>query len=654
MKRPAWLTQGARIAVGASAIACVALSPALREAAIRLQPSLTGLLVTVGLAFGLTSLAIRWQGSRARRRRWLRREHALGRVLARWGWVGAVVLALLPILSHWAMRPPDSVSAFSSFLGHIPWKDSRLHLEGALHLLDQGTFGLYSERRPLTAAWLAARIAVAGNVEAALLIQAVFFGLALYALGRVVGVRLGPWAALIVCGVTLGLTAGFLPTYSTEPLGATLAACGLALLFSRAARARASVLAAGVFTLTLALGARPGPQLLVPAFVAWGIARANRGTRVRTALILCASAAFAVGATSTVNALYGKGESGSTAHVAYMLYGLSSGSNYQQFVRDFGAATVREQGDREVARWLYAKILTNLRERPGDFVHALASNLRRFLSKLPSNLASPLSVAPLFSQHPIEAPTPSGPNAAGRLAEIVPFLLALGAGSLYVARRSARGQGLFWLAFALGMLGSVPFVYGDAGFRGLAVSYPFFGLALGLGLATRQPSLGPTGRRGERAALRLAWILPLVILVSGLAVPAAAKRHWPRPAAATLSNCTPHVDFVIDMQLAPAVVVSRSPRKGLAERPWLTPAEYQGLLAYGAFSDDAGIENLAPPFAVASVYDFVTQQQYVLIAPLEALRQPSRFVALKVEPLGTGGKIYRALSTASADGPSSR
>lgn len=634
-----------RIVVGAGLIGLVTISPALREAAIGLQPSLPGLLATSALVGACASFAIRWRGDRGRRLRWLRWERTIGQALARWGWAPAIVLALAPLWSHWTMRPPDALTSHAALLGHIPWKDTRLHLEGALHLLNEGNFGLYSERRPLTAAWLAVRLLVSsGDVRLALTIQAVIFGLALFALGRVVGARLGPWSALMTCAATLGLTAGFLPTFATEPLGATLAACALALLVSRAALAQPLILAAGVFTLSLALGARPGPQLLVPAFLLWGIAVVPRRTRLRVAVLLVVAVVAAAVSTGAINAAYGKGESTLSARAAYTLYGLSSGSNYRQFLRDYGEATMRAQGDREVSRWLYDKTFENLRERPGDFARALASNLRKFLSKLPANLAGAVSLAPLFERTPIEVETAPGAGSVSTLAGLVPLILTTAAGVFLLARRSDRAQRLFWLACALAVLASVPIVYGDASFRGLAVVYPFFGAALGLGLCPRRPVNARTAANVERPALLWAVALPLVILAVALAIPGIARPLWPRPDARALAGLLPRQDMVTDVSIAPAVVVSHSPRKGLAGVPWLSPADYRRLLAFGGFVDDAGIEDLPAPFVVMSVYDFVTQQQYVLIGSLDLLRQSQRFVRLKVRPLGTGGKIYQAWS----------
>jgi hypothetical protein len=653
-----WVRGGAllgRIIVGVGSVCLVAVSPPLREAAIQLQPSVPGVLATVALAGAFLSFAIRWRAGRARRLRWLRCERTLGMALARWGWVGAILVALLPLWSHWTMRPPDALSAHAALLGHIPWQDTRLHLEGALHLLSEGDFGLYSERRPLTAAWLAARLVASGGGKTwALTIQAVFFGLALFALGRIVGSRLGPWSALMTCGVTLGLAAGFLPTFATEPLGVTLAACALALLLSRASMAPKLILAAGVYVLGLALGARPGPQLVLPAFVLWGIAVARHRARLRVAALLVGAAAAAVLSTGALNVLYGKGESSLSANAAYTLYGLSGGSNYRQFLRDYGEATMRAQGDREVSRWLYEKTFENLRERPGDFVRALASNLRKFVGKLPSNLAAAMTIAPLFQHPAIESETLPDFGGSTSPAGLAALILATGAGLFFFARRCDPKLRLFWLAFALAVLGSVPIVYGDASFRGLAVTYPFFGVALGLGLCQRRSTAGSAGASVERPALRLAVALPLLIVIAAITVPGIARSHWPRPVASTLAGLTAREDMVIDVRNAPAVLVSHSPRKGLARVPWLSPADYRRLLAFGGFVDNAGIEHLPPPFVVTSGYDFVTQQQYVLIGPLDLLRQSQRFARLRVRPLGTGGKIYQAESCEPIAAPSGR
>jgi hypothetical protein len=629
-----------RILVGAAALLAVALSPPLRDSVVALEPGAAGVLYFAALAGAGTAACAHWLRRPRLQRRVRNAERQLSRLLARWGWVAAILLCLAPVWSALELRPPDETAAFSSLLGHVPWRDGRRHLEGGLRLLDAGSFGAFSERRPLTAAWLAVRLAVGGDPAAALGSQAVLLGLAVYLLGVVIGRRFGLWSALAICGVVHGLIRGLVPTFVTEPLGVTLACLALALLLSRAALARLPQLAAGVFVLGVALGARPGPQLLLPAVAAWGL-WVHRARWRAAAVWLGGAAALAVLSPWILNGLYGSGEGSFSAYPAYTFYGLTQGGNFRQVRADFGDDTAASVEERRIAGTLYEKGFASLRAHPRRLLGALRTNLVKFATRLPSNLAPAVSLGPLFARHPIEDPDALPWQGFDRLARAA---ILLGALAFLAAlwRASHAPERAFWLAAAVGLLASVPFVYGDAGFRGLAVAYPFLAGALALGFARRREVAPSAIAASERLALSAIWAFAGLVLLASLAGPPLARSVWRRPAPELLQSLTAGQDLVVDVETTPMVVVSSTRRDSLGHRPWLTREDYARLLAYAGFADDAHLESLAPPFAFCSTYDFVTRRQYVLIAPLSLARADHGFVRLRVEALGTGGKIYRA------------
>jgi hypothetical protein len=621
---------------GATAVVCVALSPPLRDGLIAIEPSVASLLFFAALiGAGVCWRARRRADARLRSRRLAARA---GRWLDRWGWALAVLAMLAPLWSQWALKPPGGTTALAALLGHLPWSDALGHFEGGVRLLYDGTFGPYSERRPLNAAWLAVRLAVSGgSLPAALASQAVVLGLAAYALCRVIGRRFGLWPALAAFALLQGLARDGIPTAATEPLGITLACLALTLLLSRNARSRLAWMAAALFAMDVALNARPGPQLLLPALLLWGV-WVFRRRWLRATIVLAAAWALSALVTYTLNDLYGSGEGSFASYPAYTFYGLTRDSNYRQAQHDYREEIAALPSEREVARFLYARAFDALRREPQLFMRALAGNELKFFEKLGANLSRIVTLrAPFASAQ--ERARPSVVERRANLALGLPFLLAAAGLSLVrISRTGSRVDRLFWLAACVGVLGSVPLVYGDAGFRGLAASYPFFALFLALGLGRRRGPLA--SEESEAPLLRWSAAAVLAILLLSLSVPAVAHRLWTRPNAESRAGLMPGKAMLVSVDAAPAVLVSRSPRAGLGRVPWIREWELGDLLALAEIEPETRLAQLQLPFALIAVYDHVTRRAYLMAGPVDLLRQRG-FMRVDVAPLSVDGRIVR-------------
>lgn len=624
-----------RLLVGIIVLTTISISPALRDVGIALEPVVPPVLFAVALVGGALAWVRRRKGGAAARRQRRRLETRVLRALGGWGWVGAVLLFLLPLWSTWAGRPPSGVSAWAALLGHLPWGDSLGHFEGANRLLAEGAFGPFSERRPINAAWLAVRLSVCGTLQTALVLQAILLGLAAYVLSRSVAIRLGLWPSLGTFALVLGFSTGSLPTAATEPLGITLSCLALALLFSQRAQERLPVMAAGLFLLDAALGARPGAQFLLPCVMAWAVFVWRRAL-VRVVLMVLLVAATGSLTTATLNALYGSGEGSFTSYPAYTLYGLTRNSNWRQARVDFGPEIEQLGRERDVARFLYGKAWDNLRRDPRDFFRGLGNNGVKFMRKLPANLSRIVSLRWVFvsAEHRVRS---SREEVRADVLWGGPFLLAALLASVATVSRTLRGvDRSFWLAVFLGIVASVPFVYGDAGLRGLAASFPFIalGLSLGFGGSGRTPLLGAVpGKKGVGIP---AAGLGLSLVVVSIGGPAVAHRLAPRPEPGSLIAALPGEALVVSLGRAPAVLVTQSPRSGLGDLPQKDRREFLQLLEWAALPDEdrAVLEGLRPPFVLLSCYDFVTKRQLVAIAPVELLHQRVGFLRLRVRALG--------------------
>jgi hypothetical protein len=625
----------ARILLAGAVVAGVAGSPPLRAALVGIEPALAPLLVLAGLGAGLAGWTLRLRGGRRGWARWRRFERRLLRPAAVWQVAAALVFAA-PLLAHLDLQPTGRIAAFAAQLGYLPWGDCAGHYGGANRLLTEGVFGAYSERRPMGASWLSVLLGATGErLPAALLLQAFILGACALLAARASAARFGLGAAWLLLGLTLGVARDYVPTASTEPLGLVAACLAVTLLASRAARERVAVAALGAFALALALNARPGAQLLLPALFVWGVAVAPRPRRWRAAAALVLAIGAAGALTATLNALHGAGEGGFTAYPAYTFYGLTRNANYRQVARDF-PDEVERLPEKDLARFLYARALDNLRSDPRPFVAALFGNARKFLSKTPESLAR--AVSPRWLLQPARRrANPGGDEVESDTLAGGPLLLAGLVGFLLHLRLAgSRAEAGFWLLFFAGLLASATFVFGEAGLRSLTPVVPF--LALGLSMAAsagRERPKGAVERAAASRRVRVAGAAALAVCVLCVLGPYAARalHRGPTPQQALAALAGAQGDVVVtDLRRAPIVIVL--PFAGGDERrPEVDYDAMRFLLDVGDFPSAKALAQQRAPFAVISAYDLVRKEQRWLVATRALVREVEGPVTLQVEPI---------------------
>jgi len=604
-----------RALLGLAAAAALCLWEPTRRALAAIDPAVPSVLFLLGCVAFVLGFAAR--GFR-------RVERHARRFLDAWGLPLAVLAFLMPLCAAWELSPGSGNTSFAALFGRIPWGDAHGHFEGAQRLLAEGAFPPFSGRRPLNAAWLATRLALTGgSLPAALVLQAILLGGAAFAAARVLGAHRGVGPALAFFGLLLGLTSDYVPSAATEPLGVTLACAAFAVLFPPAARGRLVPALCGLWLLDLSLQARPGAQFLLPCVGLW-VVWTCRGRRLHALVGAALVAAAGLGLGTSLNALYGTSDSSASAAGAYPLYGLATGSNYRQIQEDLGEELRHLPDDRARTRLIYERAWQRLRADPGVAVRALGRNLRKFAGKAPPVLYGIVSPQTLFvSAWERAEPSPAA-RARDRWLGRALFALALAGLTLYL-RRASPDERLFWLAAASGIVLSAPVVYGDAGLRGLAASFPFLCALLAIGLGRSGPR---RARDTSRATRHLLVAAAAALVLLSLAVPAVAHARARRPLS-PLSPLPPDVR-IVRVRPAPAVVVSNRERPELdvtllPRRQYL---RHVGLANVAA----AGFDRPDPPFAVVSAYDYVERRQRVLVLPPEALGA-TPFLRVRVRPL---------------------
>jgi hypothetical protein len=229
-------------------------------------------------------------------------------------------------------------------------------------------------------------------------------------------------------------------------------------------------------------------------------------------------------------------------------------------------------------------------------------------------------------------------------------LLAIGALAFipFLLRQPSQDR-WFWAAAAAGLLGSVPFVYGDAGFRGLAPSYPLIALVLTLGLSHGAPR-EPAHARQRRLAMG-AGLLGAGLLATALVGPAVARLFAHRPPSEQLRAAP--AGAVVVAPLDSALVVVTNVRRAPFERvPRIERREFVRMLEWASLEPDqqAHLQRTRTPFAVLSAYDHAARRLALLVAPVEMLQEGRAFVAVQAQTV-PGSQFLDVVSWRRLDQP---
>jgi hypothetical protein len=379
----------------------------------------------------------------------------------------SVMLSMLPVFICWSGGAPPNYNVIGEL---IPWSDANGYFWGAEHLLHEGTLDAWNQRRPLNAAFFAARMAfIDENFSYALLLQAIFFGVAAFLATYAVARTHGKIAAIVMYAITYAFAAIYLPVTMSECFGLTLGLLAFALLWNGAYELRLSLYVAGVFMLTLALLARAGAMLVLPAFVfcAAYLFRGRLGSGLYPAMATGVAIVLAWLVNKSFLLLYGGGENEMVlANFSFVFYGLAAGGKgWMQVMSDY--PQINAMSEAAGNAFVYDKALSLVMSEPLLLFQGLLKNL----------LMSPI----YFFGHMIRVlvEQSDGSTAFSKLnyiigaAVITPTFLW---GSVrFIRNRQSETRGLFvlLLCFLLGFLLSLPFFYMDGGVRSTAATYPF-------------------------------------------------------------------------------------------------------------------------------------------------------------------------------------
>lgn len=154
----------------------------------------------------------------------LRRSLALNSTyICALGWTCGTVIFLLPVFKAW-----HTGISYQTLFGILPNTDGPHVFTGAMQLLHTGQIIDYSTRRPINSAFLAVRIAICGgNVQGAILLQALFLGLCCSSAARVIFRDLGSLSGIAFFLLLFQFGIWSVANMCTEALGLSLGGVGL-------------------------------------------------------------------------------------------------------------------------------------------------------------------------------------------------------------------------------------------------------------------------------------------------------------------------------------------------------------------------------------------------------------------------------------------
>ena len=295
---------------------------------------------------------------------------------------GVIILFIVPLVHAWTQL----VDPCGAVGGYLPFSDAVDYWQGAQYVETQGQLDSWNCRRPLNALLLAVRLAIMGNdLRGALILQAALLGLSCFFLARTLAREFGAGPALLLFAILFAIGREFIASTQSEALGLTLGTLATAILWSAARDRSMARIALGLFFLTLALNARAGAFLVLPALVIWaGLALGKNQRWLNWRAAGLAMAAIAVGflMNGALRGFYGVGFGVGHGNFSTVLYGFSTGQpDWTRIYTDHPEIkTNRFSSQDEVNSYIYACAWENICRSPFVVVRAYARSLTAFLS----------------------------------------------------------------------------------------------------------------------------------------------------------------------------------------------------------------------------------------------------------------------------------
>jgi hypothetical protein len=423
-------------------------------------------------------------------------------------------LCLLVLMISWSNGGTLDYSATG---GILPWSDARGYFDGAEHVLYEGHLTGFTERRPMNALFLAARLAMTGNnFFGALIVQALFAALALSLATSAILRTHGRTIALIFFVISFSFVGACLHRTLSEPLGITLGLLALALQWSGVANRKLLPYSVGTCVLALALLARAGAMFVLLTSVLFAVLYFAGTWKKRLFVAFVSLSAIAVAwlLNMAMIRLYGTGSEGALlSNFSYTIYGLAQGGvGWVKAVAD--VQSMGGGNETEVARFLYKRTFETIMTHPTLLIWGLTKSLVVSLATLPIHIFRLIA----------DGSDGSAPSYFRHVAVVAAIMIPAVCLGVFTTLKRLRqpwdGFQLFLIIYLVGFVASLPFFYSDGGIRLTAATFPMTAATIALLFA----ALASPAEMGRHANVApgisvVSYAAVAIIIIATLCVP---------------------------------------------------------------------------------------------------------------------------------------
>jgi hypothetical protein len=368
------------------------------------------------------------------------------------------------VSSQLPMSPYSPEGPMSSlFAGRIPFSDAGNWYAG-MSAVNNGQPVTWAARRPVHALVRSGEFEVGGgNYQWSLLVQAVIFSLAVSALAISAWSAITPGVSLIIWVGAFRVGQGFLGSYLTESVGYSCACLSVAYLLAGCKDNRFGVRLAGLAWLGMAWLTRPGPLALlaVPIFIEAIAPTANRFRR--TAIAVAVLASVLLGGKSVYH-LVATNRATENANAAPTIYGLAIGKRWDAAYKDFYAVSPARAklGLQEQTSLMYREAWEKFLVNPTPALTKSWVDMRNGFSDSVVALPGELYTSLIAKFVPWKVP-----------AHVIGWILLVSstaAAAVMIRRKSLVA--LLLSSSVIGLIISLPVIWGDGGLRGIIIAMP--------------------------------------------------------------------------------------------------------------------------------------------------------------------------------------
>jgi hypothetical protein len=412
----------------------------------------------------------------------------------------AICIFTIPLITTWSLGEFHQ----NNVGGLLPIFDAGAFYNGAEHVLDTGKVDAWNERRPINSIFLATRLLLTNfDFRSTLILQAILCGISAFFVAFLISNSIGKWSGLLTFAVLFAFSAFFLADNLSENMGFIFGCLSFSLIWYSVFKHNRTSFLVGVFFFTIGFVIRPGPFLLLPAFIIFagffcGKTQKFNWKNASLSTLMMGTGIFL---NQCVIWIFGEQNGIMMGNFATSLYGLAAGGKgWQQYMVDFPYESTH-MSEKELYSFLYSKSFELIIANPVQFFKTILS----YYLTLPIDFFNQLyHVFIVYSTNLFLS------EFGFIIFSITLILIGIGIFRFYRISNDRSIKILFSLVLITTFL-SLPFYLPDGGIRTVIILAPYLALGFVLGIiGWRPPAAISKKLKYPNSQSLFAFILPMI------------------------------------------------------------------------------------------------------------------------------------------------